>query len=842
VAEPEIPGYSIVERLGSGGFATVYRALHEETGIEWAIKVLHDHATASDDLRRFERERTTMQALSGHEHIVSVDSYGQTEDGQHYTVLEYVGGGSVRDLLQSSSALHWGEAVSIGVQICAALDLAHRNGVLHRDVKPGNILLDGSTAKLTDFGIARLVGQSAVTAAQSIVGTLAYTPPELFHNNAFDGRGDIYQLGITLYEMLLGRAPFTSAAADNKAMIIRRILENPAPPLAQFDIPQELSDLLDEVLAKDPADRPQTAARFGQRLNEVEIALGQTPTIATTGEPDDDFHASALLDEPTAPEAHPSLDDSPETAAFDPWSAADPNPEFSIALEESAEIDLGTHSPDPDLTIVDDRPANTELIASSPAEAPTPEPEPQVAVATQSPQEKAAATPTPTPSVPQATNSTPTKSGSNGSWKWVLGIFIFALAVGGGLLGAQLASSGDDPSDQDQVVTEEPTEEDDEDVEPETLLAFAPFATDAFSAPGQSVGVAFGSVANSQGLTIVGASGDADSVNSQSSQLWTIGPSNGELVSVHRPNFPESDLVPTQGQRLWDIGVNQEVFLAVGDQVGEGTTDGVAWLGEASGEFVPASDSSFLGSGADSLLAAVADGDDAFLVGGRRTFEGGAVPSIWQVTRDGNTWNSPIWTVLDIGATDAGEISDVAVDGDLAVAVGTEEVNNNDSAIIKIRRGNAWQNLIAPIESAEFTAVTIAGDRIVAVGARDMAGQRTPFAVVATTTGEGFVHNLPLRGSTGIARDVTTTLNGTIVAIGDDLVGDSAGGGIWEHLPGEELGGDRWTTRASTELTAIDGFIELWSIEEFDEQLFVFGRTEIDGDQPAGAWTLDLSQ
>ena len=358
MAEPKIPGYSIVERLGSGGFATVYRALADESQTEWAIKVLHGHAAATDDLKRFQRERTTMQALR-HDNIVSVHSHGETEDGMHFTVLEYVGGGSVRDSIRANGSMHWGEAMSIGVQICAALDIAHRNGVLHRDVKPANILLDHDTAKLTDFGIARLVGQTAVTKAQSIIGTLAYTPPELFHNKAFDGRGDIYQLGVTLYEMLLGRAPFTSAASENKATVIRRILENPAPPLAQFDIPTELSDLLDEVLAKDPADRPQTAARFGERLNAVEVALGR-PATQPIGEVTAPF---SVFDEDSGVV---DVEDQVQTPGTEPPSTAEPAlevPQFSIAEKDS------------DATIIEPLPEVTDVHGQTPpAVSPGPEP------------------------------------------------------------------------------------------------------------------------------------------------------------------------------------------------------------------------------------------------------------------------------------------------------------------------------------------------------------------------------------------------------------------------------------------------------------------------------------
>ena len=820
MSEPTIPGYSIVERLGSGGFATVYRALDDEAGTDWAIKVLHDHVAATDDLKRFERERTTMQALR-HENIVSVRSHGQTDDGSHYTVLEYVGGGSVRDQIRAQGALHWSRAVAIGVQICGALDVAHRTGVLHRDVKPANILLDDTTAKLTDFGIARLVGQSGVTAAQSIIGTLAYTPPELFHNKPFDGRGDIYQLGVTLYEMLLGRAPFTSAAADNKAMVIRRILDNPAPPLAQFDIPEELSDLLDEVLAKDPADRPQTAARFAERLNQVEVALGRSAT-PSAGAPTAPF---SVFDQP---ETEPVNRGEVEISTEPEPPAAPDIPQFSIA-EEDSQATLLEPLPNPTNVLSEDVDVATPASQAPPVE-------PPAATAHSTP---LAVEPRATPSSPAPQPETASSRGNAGRWLAAAGIFL--LAVGGVLIGTQLTGSDDPPNATDTVADGDGTEQgDDPDAVTTAPSQFIPFASGALAAPDQTEGVAFGSVTNSLGLTIVGASGSGTSVASQRPEYWTIG---AELDPNHWPDFALDPADLTTGQRSWDIGVIDAVtFLIVGDSTGDGGTDGVAWFGTEAGNYERVTDESFTGDRADSLRAAVAEDSDTFLVAGTRTSADLAMPSLWEVTRSGGSWAASDWIVLDVGSSGEGILHDVAVADDLAVAVGVENIDGTSSAIVKIRRDDQWQDLLVPIPNAVLWGVTISGDRIVAVGAQgEDADSQEPIAVVSTMDGIPFRHILPVRGSGGIARDLITRADGTVVAVGIDSDGESTSGAVWQLLPSDELPDDRWTTRASAELSAVDGFVELWSVEEFDEQLFVFGRTESDDQRPAGAWMLDLS-
>jgi len=520
VAQPNISGYTIADLLGSGGFASVYLATDDETGRQTAIKVLHDHTSKPDDLRRFERERMSLRALSGHPNIVGVYDSGETVDGQHYTVLEYIDGGSVSDRITEGGALHWATAVEIGVQICAALDVAHRSGVLHRDVKPANILLDHDTAKLSDFGIARLVGQSQVTAAQSIIGTLAYTPPEVFHNKPFDGRGDIYQLGISLYEMLLGRAPFTSAAADNKATIIRRILDHPAPPLAQFDIPQPLSDLLDEVLAKDPADRPQSADSFGRRLNDVEVQLGRPPTEVGIETQTLIAETSTILVDTGATQVSKISNEMP-TVAITP---------------EPPVVEPPTGS---DITVAEPRPTSTTSVLPQPDAQPMAKAAPRrVSVARdESPMTSPLTSPAPSTNRKEPTALSDTRSDEPEEdhrkprrWPWIVAFLVFAGAVGGSVYAWQAADRSDDTNGPN-------TETGDVDETVDRVVEFATLDSTAFAEPEGTDGVIFASVLNSFGLTMVGGAGNGESAAQQRSVVWTIGPVEGETDIRLRADF-----------------------------------------------------------------------------------------------------------------------------------------------------------------------------------------------------------------------------------------------------------------------------------------------------------------
>lgn len=818
MAKPNISGYTISDLLGSGGFASVYLATDDETGRQTAIKVLHDHTSKPDDLRRFERERMSLRALSGHPNIVGVYDSGETVDGQHYTVLEYIDGGSVGDRITEGGALHWATAVEIGVQICAALDVAHRSGVLHRDVKPANILLDHDTAKLSDFGIARLVGQSQMTAAQSIIGTLAYTPPEVFHNKPFDGRGDIYQLGISLYEMLLGRAPFTSAAADNKATIIRRILDHPAPPLAQFDIPQPLSDLLDEVLAKDPADRPQSADSFGRRLNDVEMQLGRPRTEVGIETQTIVAETSTILVDTGETQLSKISNDIPTVAITPEPPVVEPPTGSDVTVVEPRPTSTTSVLPQSEPQPVADAPLQRVSVASSdwPGEAPA------KSVPLTNSEEPIA----PAEAVPEARRPR--------RWHWVLAFLLFAGAIGGSVYAWQVAEGSDDANGPDTNI-------EDTDDPPETpAVAFVALDSAAFAEPRGTDGVILASVANSFGLTMVGGAGNGVAASQQDSVVWTIGPVEGETDISMRADFAAEEGLSASNQRLLDIAViDGRQLLAVGEQQGGGGTNGIAWMGDNAALLRPANDPSFQTAARESLRGAAGDAEnDQFIVVGSRGSGSNLVMGLWTVEKNPD-WETPVWSPLEVGSGADGQLNDVAVDGEIAVAVGSEVAEGNDAAIMLIRRGETWSDLITQVPDSTFHSVTIAGDRIIAVGEKAGATGVVPFAVVTNTTGEGFIHNLPIRGRTGVARSISVVDGDRVVAVGD-VAGDSdRDGAIWELLPGDELGQDKWTTRATPDLQA-DGYVELWAIDEFDNVVYVFGRTEADDRKPAGAWTLDI--
>ncbi len=826
MAQPTIRGYSIGERIGSGGFASVYLAT-DESGREVAIKVLHDHTSNPSDLRRFERERATMRALNGHPNIVAIYDAGTADDERHFTVLEYVSGGSVRDRLAQGGALHWATVVEVGVQICAALDVAHRSGVLHRDVKPANILLEDNTAKLSDFGIARLIGQSQVTAAQSIIGTLAYTPPEVFHNRPFDGRGDIYQLGITLYEMLLGRAPFTSAAADNKAMIIRRILDNPAPPLAQFDVPLELSNLLDEVLAKDPADRPQTAESFARRLNEVERSLGRTPTTVGNDTQSIDLETASLQDAVTeAPqEVWPPVEDTGEalTQAAEPVA---PAPSSAFTVEPSAptpevapQAPVVDSPPDANITVAEPRPSSdTSLLPKSSRQG--------MALGTPGPAPSSFDAPSPVRQEPAIVEQKP-----RSRWPWILLVLGLIGAAIAGVVIAQLTATDTDPvadSDPDPVVVVE------DEPEPDIARQFQPLNDDAFLQPDTAHGVIFDVVRNSSGLTMVGGAGDGESSAEQSPVVWTLDSDEADMQRAFE-----------NGGRLWGIGVTNTEFLAVGDTAGPGETDGLAVIGGRAATFRETTDPSFTGNSGDALVVSVADPSsdtDGFLVGGRRTSEGTETLGLWSVSRP-TAGANPEWTSIPVGSGNEGSINAIAVNDEIGVAVGWEMIDGVEMGVFLIRRDNGdWPNLIRPFPNTRFHGVAIAGDRIIAVG-ESGTNTRTPVAIVASSDGTGWFHQLPIRAVEGVARDVAEVQGDRVLIVGDSTDPDNAGsrtGAIWELLARDEVSEDQWTTRASTDIPD-DVFTELRAISEFEDTIYIFGRTELEnGRRPAGAWTLTL--
>ncbi|HEY2935795.1 MAG TPA: Stk1 family PASTA domain-containing Ser/Thr kinase, partial [Gaiellaceae bacterium] len=263
--------YRIVRKLGTGGMANVYLAEDQELGRRVAIKILDDrHASDDQFVERFRREAKNAAGLN-HPNIVSIYDRGEAE-GTYYIAMEYLDGRSLKELIVSRGPAPINVAIDYARQILAALRFAHRNSIVHRDIKPHNVLVDSDgRLKVTDFGIAR-AGASEMTEAGSIIGTAQYLSPEQAKGTTVDHRSDIYSVGVVLFELVTGRVPFTGDTAVEIAM--RHLSSVPEPPSAlREDVPHELDMVILRALAKDPDDRYQTAEEMEAELDRVSRGL-----------------------------------------------------------------------------------------------------------------------------------------------------------------------------------------------------------------------------------------------------------------------------------------------------------------------------------------------------------------------------------------------------------------------------------------------------------------------------------------------------------------------------------------------------------------------------------------
>jgi len=278
--------YRILRKLGSGGMANVYLAEDEELGRRVAIKILNERY-AGDDLfiERFRREAKSAASLS-HPNIVSIYDRGEAE-GTYYIAMEVIEGRSLKELIMTHGALPVHTAIGHAKQLLEALRFAHRHGIIHRDIKPHNVLVSADQQvkaneprlKVTDFGIARH-GASQMTEAGSIMGTAQYLSPEQARGAPVTAASDLYSAGVVLYEMLTGKVPFTGDSAIEIAM--KHVNELPKPPSSlRPEIPQELDQIVLRALAKDPEDRYQTAEEFIEDLERVEAGLPISRSTAT---------------------------------------------------------------------------------------------------------------------------------------------------------------------------------------------------------------------------------------------------------------------------------------------------------------------------------------------------------------------------------------------------------------------------------------------------------------------------------------------------------------------------------------------------------------------------------
>ncbi|MCE5167945.1 Stk1 family PASTA domain-containing Ser/Thr kinase [Paenibacillus profundus] len=261
--------YEIIARVGGGGMALVYKALDNLLNRYVAVKVLRQQFVHDEEfIRRFRREAQSAASLS-HPNVVSIYDVGQEED-THFIVMEYIEGHNLNEIIQERAPLQTEEAVRISIQICDALEHAHQNRIIHRDIKPHNILIGkNGRVKVTDFGIARAVTSSTITQTGSVVGSVHYFSPEHAKGVLTGEKSDLYSLGIVLYQMLTGKLPFLGESPISVAL---KHLQEPfdEPRLVNPHIPQSVENIILKSMRKNPAERYQSAAEM---MRDLETCL-----------------------------------------------------------------------------------------------------------------------------------------------------------------------------------------------------------------------------------------------------------------------------------------------------------------------------------------------------------------------------------------------------------------------------------------------------------------------------------------------------------------------------------------------------------------------------------------
>jgi eukaryotic-like serine/threonine-protein kinase len=274
--------YRLDAQVGSGGMSTVYRAFDSTLERRVAIKLMHrDIAGDHDQLERFRREARAVAQLS-HPHIVGVIDAGE-EDGRPYIVFEYVEGETLKDRIRRLGRLPVDEAIAYAIEIARALSAAHARGIVHRDVKPQNVLVDEEgSAKVTDFGIARSMDDSGLTAEGRVLGTTDYVSPEQALGHGVNGQSDIYSLGVVLYEMLTGDVPFHG---ENQVSVAMKHVREDFPDVSKRrpEVSAGLAAVLDRMTCKDLRKRYPDALSLQADLEEA-LALELSRTGRSTGE------------------------------------------------------------------------------------------------------------------------------------------------------------------------------------------------------------------------------------------------------------------------------------------------------------------------------------------------------------------------------------------------------------------------------------------------------------------------------------------------------------------------------------------------------------------------------
>ena len=253
--------YEILEKTGVGGMATVYTAKDLVLNRHVAVKVLKEEFTTDEEfVKRFNTEALAAASLS-HANIVSIYDVGN-EDNIYYIVMELVRGKTLKQIITENGPISWKWATNIAIQIASALEVAHKNNIVHRDIKPHNIIItEDGVAKVTDFGIAKAVSNSTITAFGTTIGSVHYFSPEQAKGGYTDAKSDIYSLGVVMYEMLTGQVPFDADTSVSVALM--HMQEKPVPPIEiNKNIPTALNDIILKAMQKEPMARYQTAAEM----------------------------------------------------------------------------------------------------------------------------------------------------------------------------------------------------------------------------------------------------------------------------------------------------------------------------------------------------------------------------------------------------------------------------------------------------------------------------------------------------------------------------------------------------------------------------------------------------
>ena len=258
--------YKILEKIGNGGMATVYKALDQILNRYVAVKILREEFTTDEEfIKRFNAEAQSAARLT-HPNIVSVYDVGQ-EYNVYYIVMELIQGKTLKEIIDEDGFLSWKWSINIAIQIASALEMAHKNNIIHRDIKPHNIMItEDGVAKVTDFGIAKAVSNSTITAFGTTLGSVHYFSPEHARGGYTDSKSDLYSLGVVMYEMVTGKVPFD---ADTPVSIaLKHMQENPIEPIKiNRDIPYAVNQIIMKAMKKDPNERYQNATEIIKDLN-----------------------------------------------------------------------------------------------------------------------------------------------------------------------------------------------------------------------------------------------------------------------------------------------------------------------------------------------------------------------------------------------------------------------------------------------------------------------------------------------------------------------------------------------------------------------------------------------